>query len=221
MIVLQTLNQTIPKWLSSGGVFASFQKLNVPWQAENISDKLDIAYHGGRSGEKLISSLVQCFVVEDILSSDNLDKITQAIFTIYGVNWQKLWATLSFEYDPLYNYDMTETSKDTTSGTHSDTRVETSTQNSEASNSSSVYGFNSSAGQNSDAQTGTGTVTINNNDTDSGTNSGTVEHTLSRKGNIGVTTSQQMLQSERDMWVWHFFDTVFENVDEMLTLRIY
>ena len=46
--------------------------------------------------------------------------------------------------------------------------------------------------------------------------------TLRRSGNIGVTTSQQMIQSERDLWLWNFFqDVVFKDISKVLTLSIY
>ena len=80
------------------------------------------------------------------------------------------------------------------------------------------------------ATTGNDTETYNATDTDTGTkthaNSGTDseegERTLTRYGNIGVTTSQQMLQAERDLWVWNYIENVvFPAVDEVLTIQTY
>ena len=45
---------------------------------------------------------------------------------------------------------------------------------------------------------------------------------LRRSGNIGVTTSQQMIQSEIDLWKWNFFqDVVFKDLAKSLTLSVY
>lgn len=44
---------------------------------------------------------------------------------------------------------------------------------------------------------------------------------LTRVGNIGVTTTQQMLQQEFELWRWNFFTQVFEDVDKFLTLSVY
>lgn len=45
---------------------------------------------------------------------------------------------------------------------------------------------------------------------------------LLRSGNIGVTTSQQMIQSERDLYIWNFFlDVVFPDLDKIFTLKCY
>ena len=48
-----------------------------------------------------------------------------------------------------------------------------------------------------------------------------VVHHLERKGNIGVTTSQQMIQSERDLWMWDYWQTVMRDIDNCLVLKIY
>ena len=40
--------------------------------------------------------------------------------------------------------------------------------------------------------------------TDGGRDTSTRNYELERSGNIGVTTSQQMLESERNLWIWNF-----------------
>ena len=68
-----------------------------------------------------------------------------------------------------------------------------------------VYGFNSTAS----VPSGTGHDEY-------------IDNTeLTRSGNIGVTTSQQMIQSERDLWVWKFFEQVFQDVDTVLSIDVY
>lgn len=73
--------------------------------------------------------------------------------------------------------------------------------------------------------TGGEDTTENHTDTRDGTRTDdltrTGAHTLKRSGNIGVTTSQEMIQSERDLWVWNFLEMVFNDVDKVLTLPIY
>ena len=64
----------------------------------------------------------------------------------------------------------------------------------------------------------TGTVT----DADTGSDTSTRNYKLTRKGNIGVTTTQQMLESERDLWLWnYFYEVVFPSVDKLLTIPAY
>ena len=46
--------------------------------------------------------------------------------------------------------------------------------------------------------------------------------TVRRSGNVGVTTSQQMIESERQLWLWNFFqNVVFKDICSALTLSIY
>lgn len=42
-------------------------------------------------------------------------------------------------------------------------------------------------------------------------------HDLTRRGNIGVTTTQQMAEQEINLWKWHYFDTVMDDLDTILT----
>ena len=54
------------------------------------------------------------------------------------------------------------------------------------------------------------------------TRSSIVTRTLTRKGNIGVTTSQQMIQAQRELLLWdYFYKVVFPDLDNFLTLQIY
>lgn len=46
-------------------------------------------------------------------------------------------------------------------------------------------------------------------------------HTLTRTGNIGVTTSQQMLESELALRKYDFYKNIYEDIDSLLTLKVY
>lgn len=57
------------------------------------------------------------------------------------------------------------------------------------------------------------------NDNVTGTASGDNHRKLTRSGNIGVTTSAQMLEGHNTFWGdWSFFEQVFADVDEVLTI---
>ena len=56
-------------------------------------------------------------------------------------------------------------------------------------------------------------VKINNDDEE------VTDHT--RSGNIGVTTSQQMAQSDIELWRWNFFYEVFADIDKVFTISTY
>ena len=101
------------------------------------------------------------------------------------------------------------------------------------------YGFNSTTpeqnptdqveseegGTTVDARSGTDTSTQNLTDTDDSTvttdNDITEEEEIHRIGNIGVTTNQKLIQEERNLWIWTFFERVFSDVDKELTLAVF
>lgn len=120
--------------------------------------------------------------------------------------------------------------------------TETTTPNLHTSEGTKIFGFDSATGSDSDStdttatgtntvqRTGTETLQHNVTDADTGTQthaeSGSDTHTrnyqLTRSGNIGVTTTQQMLQSDIDLWMWNYFENVvFADMDKVLTIAIY
>lgn len=66
-----------------------------------------------------------------------------------------------------------------------------------------------------DNSTDTGDLTVKGADTED------TIRTLTREGNIGVTTSQQMIESELELRKKNLYDIIFKDMDKVLTLRIY
>lgn len=101
----------------------------------------------------------------------------------WGRKWydslKRIADAMTTDYNPLHNYDRDESYTDTE---NIDTEYDSGTEN-------KVSAYNSSAYQ-PDSKTDI--------DGTSGTDR-TLVHTARVKGNIGVTTSQQMLQSEMDL----------------------
>ena len=60
---------------------------------------------------------------------------------------------------------------------------------------------------------------LDNEITKSTTHTGT--ETLTRSGNIGVTTSQQMLESEFKVRQYDFYKMIYNDIDSVLCLSIY
>lgn len=227
-----TLNSVYPEWITKG-IFSYLNALEVPWKNDVSGNQLDIIYHGSRSGNKIIGSLIENYLDNNTVSDDNKIIIAQAIYTIYIKNWNALYKTLSLEYNPIENYSMTETEnvQDTHKGTlesngnNTDTYTETTLVNDTSNN--QLWGFNSTDSVNSDKQTGDttrdveSTMDSTHKNTDRETKDITSDRTLKRSGNIGVTTSQQMIESERQLWLWNFFESVFSDIDKILVLKIY
>lgn len=227
-----TLNSVYPEWITKG-IFSYLNALEVPWKNDVSGNQLDIIYHGSRSGNKIIGSLIENYLDNNTVSDDNKIIIAQAIYTIYIKNWNALYKTLSLEYNPIENYSMTETEnvQDTHKGTvesngnNTNTYTETTLVNDTSNN--QLWGFNSTDSVDSDKQTGDttrdveSTMDSTHKNTDRETKDITSDRTLKRSGNIGVTTSQQMIESERQLWLWNFFESVFSDIDKILVLKIY
>ena len=238
------LNDLFTDWYSSNGIFHYLDGHEVPWT--NTDDFLDFEYHGNHSGGKFVSPLVRNLLNADgELTSTERARLAMIIFNKFKDKWDKLYETLSLEYNPIENYRMveSETYEKTNEGTNDYTRnrdvtgTDTGTVVIDSDSSddvtNQVYGFDngnptnkdkSSESSSNDTTTTNNLANSENEDiTDSTETSDTenLDRTLTRSGNIGVTTSQQMIQSQRDLWMWNFFDVVFKDIDSILTLKIY
>lgn len=131
-------------------------------------------------------------------------------------NWKKLYDTTLLEYNPIENYDRMEEWNDT------DTESGSSTVTNEIMNTGTVTEQNTAfnAGLADHAKEISDNDTTNNG---SGTNKRDAKHTRSGRahGNIGVTTSQQMIQSEREVAMFNIYDIIAESFVENFCLMVY
>lgn len=226
------LNDVFPQWIFAGGIFSALYEyastqtpeIEIPFLTDTVTaQQLDTAYHGGRSGNKTIAPLLRNLLNDDNeLTPAHADLLCGMIWCMFGTNLLKQFATLSLEYNPIENYNMIESSTDTHTGTDTDAHTGTISDSGGTSYTDNTYGFDSASPvpQNSGNTTNNNTRTHLN--TDTTTHDTATEHSLSRSGNIGVTTSQQMLESERNLWMWNFYNNfLFPVFDSVLTLPIY
>ena len=187
-----TIAEVMPNW-NSNGLFVRLGQ-QIPWDTMGVS--LDLAYIA-RSGDKTISPIVKKLLINNVIDDNALNSIVSALLVLYKNDWVRLQQALKEEYNPIENYAMVETTTP---------RVATTTTTSATNN---IYGFNSNVG-------------VPTNDADNTTRMEQEgENILERTGNIGVTTSQQMLESEYELRKKHYFEQVFRDVDNFLTLKIY
>ena len=115
--------------------------------------------------------------------------------------WQKQFDALNVEYNPLWNKDGTTHERwdyDDTTHTESEGTDQVSAYN--------ETGFHDRA---------------HNDGTGDGHGYGWHEYERKEYGNIGVTTSQQMLQSEIDLRQYNFIMQVFRDITDLIGLPIY
>lgn len=167
---------------------------------------------------------------ENVTSNTNKVKQASDYIALYGKShkyeYDKLVDTLSLEYNPIENYSMTE------KGT--DTRTPNITQANKGVNkntigvdNSIVVGkttFDKSDTFVNDSKTtnsGTNTDTQDINTTVTTTGDEKTVHELKRSGNIGVTTSQQMIESERQLAMFSVVDLFIKAIADIILIGVY
>ena len=202
----RTLNYYHTGGVMGDGIFSALSKLQIPW--DKPSDELDMEYYNNHSGDKIASNLT--------VNISDLDTLASIIYHKFIAQWLKLWNTTELEYDPIENYNMTETLSENHNATSDNS--ETITNNVNTTAQTDIYGYNldSAPSDKTDSKS-----TAESKKTDKSTDTSTDSHELHRSGNIGVTTSQQLIQSERDLYMWNFYEHIFKDVDTVITLPIY
>lgn len=149
--------------------------------------------------------------------------------------WDKLFGTLSLEYNPIENYSMIETENvNFSKGVQSNSEALGATNRTDTNGAQSgtqtesISAFNS-AGYNPDRQTETTTQAVTNtsatqavsNSFTDGAREDETARELTRSGNIGVTTSQQMIQSERELAVFSFVKIICDAIVNEICVNIF
>lgn len=146
-------------------------------------------------------------------------KAVQFQFEANSYKWRKLIATTALTYDPITNYDKTETEKitdntviDATSTSNSGERAGTTT--------ASKAGFDSTEFQNADKTQNIIAPVV-----DSGKNNTATKYThekeLKTVGNIGTMTTQTMITEERDISMFSVVEMVASEVMDLLTVGVF
>ena len=132
---------------------------------------------------------------------DNTSSGSTAIGAQTSSDETKVSAFNTDTYSPSQKDESTiGTRTDTTSGTGKTTTAGTLTKNNSYENESTVVDTTSDSSTVNNTNTHASESTVEDTTTDKGTSSNTSEHSGVINGNIGVTTSQQMLESEMTLW---------------------
>ena len=161
----------------------------------------------------------------------------QNMIKIWSNKWNRTftkWQTaLSIKYDPLYNYHRTEEYDDTRNEkegikknenvTAHDTSVSSGageTTNTKSAYDSATYTphdkSNSSSSGDNNSDSNTNVMGNQNRD-----RTETLKHRAHLYGNIGVTTSQQMLHDELDIAQWNIYEHITDLFLEEFTIYTY
>lgn len=232
-----------PQSLSSGdGLIYSISSIDkMPWFESDDEFKQNLErLYCTRSGFK--------DVIETFLLVPE-SKRAALISALFSDKWIRLWSNFKLAYNPLHAYTMNEKTKSTKTISESESYVHGKEVNVTENNSGtvsnagsksdngtdSVFGFNSSDSVPASTESATsstndtetrdlqntthteysGTDTQSNNSTD------TDEISIEKNGNIGYTTPQELIRQEFEIWGTPFFNIVFEDIDQFITLKVF
>lgn len=241
-MTMATYRESYPQTLSEGvGLISFITALDVPWSALEQSQIASLErLYGVRSGFK---------TVLDTFLELPVEVRPQVIVAMFKEKWTKLWNVYQLQYNPLSAYKVVENGQNTLTrdlqdsvdygrkqeDTTTDTGTVTDRNIVSENTDDSIYGFNSDLAVNSDKShistddTNTQTRDLNGTSVrqDSGTDitsktgTETTEHDVTKEGNIGYSTPQKLLREEFQLWARPFFDTVFADIDSLITIRVY
>lgn len=155
--------------------------------------------------------------------------------------WEELYKTTIQDYNPIYNYDRTEETTDTRSGTR--TLSEDTSSNTKQSGDSSVTDSSSDTSEHTTSADNSDTYepgykdVSSREDTQASESSSRVDmtgdravdettgetysHKLRAYGNIGVTTTQDMLEAQRNIVRYNIYDEIADSFKAEFCLYIY
>lgn len=198
------------------GMEAFFNNMN-----KSIFDGLELPE--GLSKDTLTDNIIlECGEFETLYSDPYF--MQQAIKTWSDreqATFERWINALSIEYAPLENYDRHEDWTDTLdSDSTSSSRGTLDTSNS-GTVQNDVSAYDSTGYQPKDKTTSSDTIDTDTTDSTTGTLDNIGHHNGRVHGNIGVTTSQQMLEAELELGYWNIYSRITELFMKEFCIMVY
>lgn len=163
--------------------------------------------------------------------------------------WEELYNSTQYEYNPIWNKDGTYRELETRdlagsssrTGSSSNTETRNLAGSSEDTGEGSetiendVFGYNSSTAAheskttdtteysrtNETTQTGTVTDVGSSSDTGSTTDTGTISRERTEQGNIGITSTQELIQKQREVVEFNIMDRIVKDFIQRFCILVY
>lgn len=180
-------------------------QLDIPdWlKDEENANILDLEYCTAVSGDKYLSkNFMKQYERAEV---EVLIYFAMILYRRFNTKWTKIYDALLIEYNPLENYSSTEI--------ETPNLTDTSKANSKVTVKQSGSTFDTAV-----YQPFASTETAGNENDNKVTTTKTGTRTVTKSGNIGVTTSQQMLQSEFEVRQYDFYQGIYNDIDEFITM---
>lgn len=222
---LITLNEWVELFPSISTIF---DKVSTDLKLFTIFTPAEMFYYfADKFGER---DFYKYYDTENVASNTNMVKQASDYIALYGKShkyeYDKLVDTLSLEYNPIENYSMTEKGTDTRTPniTQTNKGVNTNTVGVDTSITTGRTTFDKSDSFINDTKTtntGTNTDTQDINTTVTTAGNEKTIHEFTRSGNIGVTTSQQMIESERQLAMFSVVDLFVKAIADIILIGVY
>lgn len=209
--LLDDLDTDAPDWLSNNAAVLDQGYVYRHAPSKEISREVEIMLENGGGYNDPTGPYPDLYT----LTGAAVSSLMYAFYVEYGDNIAKIIEAMTTQYKPLDNYNMEEeTTPDLTDTNTAKSNVRTTGSN-------KVYGFNSATPVPA-TDTQTDTVTQGADTANQSVLKRTGKSTVKRSGNIGVTTSQQMLISELDLRQAHCVEEmIYTFLDHILTCGAY
>ena len=196
-------------WLSIMGMYeyddSIFDGLDVPTYTDP-----DNVVHIVDKTKVIQSILLNCAELELLYSNIDTMKLAIGVWSASEQDtWRKMYATQMLEYNPLWNVDALVERTERVAGSDNRTTTPSTT------NEHSVQGYNSTQWASSDKDVLSGTVT------DNSTDDHTTTYREERTGNIGVTSSMQLIAAERDVADFSIIRFITESFKKRFCIMVY
>lgn len=135
--------------------------------------------------------------------------------------WQRLYNTTLYDYDPIANYDRREEWTDKGSTADERETGETETGSASATDTQSTAGFNTDSPKLHDQGATTGQSSRNTNVSSTANGSSNSYHEGRVHGNIGVTSTQQLITQEREVSEFNIIEYIADDFAREFCLLVY
>lgn len=220
---------TLNEWVENFPTISTiFDKVSTNLKLFTIFSSSEMfSYFVNKFGER---DFYKYYDTENMTNNTNMIKQASDYIALYGKShkyeYDKLVDTLSLEYNPIENYSMTEKGTDTRTPniTQTNKGVNTNTVGVDTSITTGKTTFdksNSFINDTKTTNTGTNTDTQDINTTVTTAGNEKTVHEFTRSGNIGVTTSQQMIESERQLAMFSVVDLFVKAIADIILIGVY
>lgn len=137
------------------------------------------------------------------------------------IEWNKLYNTMTVEYNPIWNVDADIQDVETIKGNSNSVDNRDITNTGSGSDIKSVKGFNSNSWAEAEKNDIKSTNKTDDDLTHEEETNTERSYTQRRTGNIGVTATQDLIQKEREVAVFNMIEYITESFKERFCLMVY